>query len=190
MAANVFVGGVAAGLLVLLLAAEFDFEASPLRRAVILPLAAALALALALLLSSAAGPGSSGVKVNLLGVQPVEAIRLLVVFALAAYFGRRIELLRALSQPATAERPWLRYFRVPRWKDVRPVFVSMGLVLAFFFFQKDLGPALVLTCVFLALYGIGRGHVAFVADRFRAAARRASRSRTGSGSPRRYGSAC
>ena len=56
------------------------------------------------LLLFGSGPGSSGVKVNLLGVQPVEAIRLLVVFALAAYFGRRIELLRALSQPATADR--------------------------------------------------------------------------------------
>ncbi|MDQ3418387.1 MAG: FtsW/RodA/SpoVE family cell cycle protein [Acidobacteriota bacterium] len=165
MAASVFVGGVVAGLLVLLLAAEFDYEGSPLRRAVILPLAAALALALALLLFGS-GPGSSGVKVNLLGMQPVEAIRLLVVFGLAAYFGRRIEFLRALSQPATAERPWLRYLRVPRWKDVGPIFVSMGIVLAFFFFQKDLGPALVLTCVFLALYGIGRGHVALVLTGF------------------------
>lgn len=165
MAVSLFVGGVAAGLLVLVFAAEIDYEASPLRRAVILPLAAALGLAMALLLFGS-GPGSSGVKVNLLGVQPVEAIRLLVVFALAAYFGRRLELLRALSQPASAERPWLKYFRVPRWKDVRPIFASMGLVLAFFFFQKDLGPALVLTCVFLALYGIGRGHVALVLTGF------------------------
>jgi cell division protein FtsW (lipid II flippase) len=38
----------------------------------------------------------------------------------------------------------------------------MTLVLAFFFLQKDLGPALVLSCLFLALYGIGRGHAAFV----------------------------
>ena len=165
MAVEVFVAGIAAGLVVLLLAAEVDYEASPLRRAVILPLGAALALALALLLFGS-GPGSSGVKVNLLGGQPVEVIRLLVVFALAAYFGRRIELLRALSQPATSQRPWLRYFRMPRWKDVRPIFASMALVLAFFFFQKDLGPALVLTCVFLALYGIGRGHGAFVATGF------------------------
>jgi cell division protein FtsW (lipid II flippase) len=165
MPVTIFVGGVAAGLAVLLVAAEVDYEASPLRRAVILPLGAALSVAMALLLFGS-GPGSSGVKVNLLGGQPVEVIRLLVVFALAAYFGRRIELLRALSQPATAERPWLRYFRVPRWKDVRPLAVSMGLVLAFFFLQKDLGPALVLTCVFLALYGIGRGHGAFVLTGF------------------------
>ena len=165
MAVETFVGGVAAGLAVLLLAAEVDYEASPLRRAVMLPLGAALALALALLLFGS-GPGTSGVKVNLLGAQPVEIIRLLVVFALAAYFGRRIELLRALSEPATPDRPWLRYVRVPRWKDVRPIFASMALVLLFFFFQKDLGPALVLTCVFLALYGIGRGHWAFVLTGF------------------------
>ncbi len=165
MAVGTFSGGIAAGLAGLLIAAEIDFESSRLRRAVILPLSAALALALALLLFGS-GPGSSGVKVNLLGGQPVEAIRLLVVFALAAYFGHRIELLRELSEPPTSSRPWLRYFRVPRWKDVRPVFASMALVLVFFFFQKDLGPALVLTCVFLALYGIGRGHGAFVLTGF------------------------
>ena len=99
---------------------------------------------------------------NLFGVQPVEAIRLLVVFALAAYFARRLELLRELSEPPTAARPWLRLVRVPRWKDVRPVVVSMALVLAFFFLQKDLGPALVLSCVVMALYAIARGRVAFV----------------------------
>ena len=161
MAMVTFAGGVAGGIGALLLASEVDFEASRLRRAVILPLAAALGLA-ALLLLFGSGPGSSGVKVNLFGAQPVEVIRLLVVFALAAYFGRRLELLRSLSEPMTSERRWLRYFRMPRWKDVRPVFASMALVLLFFFFQKDLGPALVLTCVFLGLYGIGRGHGAFV----------------------------
>ena len=107
-----------------------------------------LALGLAaLLLCSAADPGTSGVKVNLFGVQPVEAIRLLVVFALAAYFARRLELLRELSEPATPVRPVAAFVRLPRWKDVRPVVVSMALVLAFFFLQKDLGPALVLSCV-------------------------------------------
>ena len=161
MSVVTFAGGVVAGIALLVLASEIDFESSSLRRAVILPLGGALALAILLLLFGS-GPGTSGVKVNLLGAQPVEVIRLLVVFALAAYFGHRLELLRVLSEPATRERRWLRYFRMPRWKDVRPVLVSMALVLLFFFFQKDLGPALVLTCVFLAMYGIGRGHAAFV----------------------------
>ena len=83
----------------LLAASEVDFEASLLRRAVLAPLAVALGLA-ALLLVFGTGPGTSGVKVNLFGVQPVEVIRLLVVFALAAYFARRLDVLRELSEAA------------------------------------------------------------------------------------------
>ena len=159
--AGVFAGGAALGVLLLAAVSEIDFEASRLRRAVVLPLGLACALA-ALLLVFGSGPGTSGVKVNLLGAQPVEVIRLLVVFALAAYFGRRVELLRELSEPATPDRPWLRLIRLPRWRDVRPVAVSMTLVLLFFFFQKDLGPALVLSCVFLAMFGVARGRAGLV----------------------------
>jgi cell division protein FtsW (lipid II flippase)/cell division protein FtsI/penicillin-binding protein 2 len=154
--AEVFATGVAIGLALLVAAAEFDFEASRLRRAVVGPLGLALGLA-SLLLVFGNGPGSSGAKVNLLGFQPVEVIRLLVVFALAAYFARRLEHLRELSESPTAARPWLKHINLPRWIDVRPVVVSMLVVLAFFFLQKDLGPALVLTCVVLALYAIARG---------------------------------
>ena len=163
--AALFCGGAALGVALLLLASEIDYEASPLRRAVALPLGLACGLA-ALLLLFGSGPGTSGVKVNLLGTQPVEAIRLLVVFALAAYFGRRVELLRELSEPPTPARPWLRVIRVPRWRDVRPILASMALVLVFFFFQKDLGPALVLSCVFLALFGVARGRAGLVAFGF------------------------
>ena len=145
-----FAWGAAIGMVALVGAASIDLEASPLRRSVALPLAIALGLA-GLLLLFGSGPGSSGVKVNLLGVQPVEAIRLLVILALAAFFARRIEFLRELSQ-----------FGMPRSRDVQPVLVAMALVLGFFFLQKDLGPALVLTFVFLALYGVARGRAAFV----------------------------
>lgn len=159
--ASTFVSGVCAGLVLLLIASEIDYESSALRRSVLLPLGAALALA-ALLLVFGSGPGSSGVKVNLFGGQPVEVIRLLVVFAIAGALARRFELLRELSEPATAARPWLGLVGLPRWRDVRPVVASMALVLAFFFLQKDLGPALVLSCVVIALYAIARGRLAFV----------------------------
>lgn len=165
MALPPFASGVAGGLVLLLAVSEIDFEASRLRRTMAVPLGLALALA-ALLLVFGTGPGSSGAKVNLFGFQPVEIIRLLVVLALAAFFARRLEFLRELSEPATPERPWLRYLRLPRWKDVRPVLVAMTLVLVFFFLQKDLGPALVLSCVFLALYGIARGRAPFVVAGF------------------------
>ena len=161
LAVSTFAAGVAGGVALMLVASELDLEASRLRRSMLAPLGVALGLA-ALLLIFGTGPGSSGVKVNLLGFQPVEIIRLLVVFALAAFFARRLDFLREFSEPPSASRPWLRYLRVPRWKDIRPVIVSMALVLAFFFLQKDLGPALVLSCVFLALYGLARGRIAFV----------------------------
>jgi cell division protein FtsW (lipid II flippase) len=159
--AATFVAGVCGGLGLLLIASEIDYESSPLRRSVLLPLGGALGLA-ALLLVFGSGPGTSGVKVNLFGGQPVELIRLLVVFAIAGALARRFELLRELSEPATAARPWLGLVRLPRWRDVRPVVASMALVLAFFFLQKDLGPALVLSCVVIALYAIARGRLAFV----------------------------
>src|SRR5204862_8362663 len=165
IAASTFASGVAAGVALLAAASEVDFEASPLRRAVLGPFGMALGLA-ALLLVFGKGPGSSGVKVNLLGFQPVEVIRLLVMLSLAAYFARRLDFLRELSEPPTASRPWLRHLRLPRWKDVRPLFVSMALLLGFFFLQKDLGPALVLSCVLLALYGIARARSAFVITGF------------------------
>ncbi len=38
--------------------------------------------------------------------------------------------------------------------------ISVALSLAFFFLQKDMGPALIFACLFLALYGIARGSVA------------------------------
>lgn len=161
ISAELFVAGTALGVLLMIGVSEVDFEASPLRRAFLMPLGLACALA-GMLLIFGSGPGTSGVKVNLFGVQPVELIRLLVVLALAAYFGRRVELLRELSEPATASRPWLRYVRLPRWRDVRPVLAGMALVLVFFFFQKDLGPALVLSCVFLGLLGVARGRIGLV----------------------------
>ncbi len=156
-----FALGVVGGAAALVASSFVDFEASRLRREVAVPLFLALGLA-SLLLVFGSGPGTSGAKVNLMGVQPVEAIRLLVIFALSAYFARRLEFLREFSESPSASRPWLRHVRVPRWRDVGPVIVSMSLVLLFFFLQKDLGPALVLSFVFLGLYGIARGRLPFV----------------------------
>ena len=96
--------------------------------------------------SFGSGPGPSGVKVNLFGVQPVEAIRPLVALFLAGYFARRWELLRELRaiRRAAASRS-SDACALPRVADVIPVAVGMALVLLFFFFQRDLGPALVIS---------------------------------------------
>jgi cell division protein FtsI/penicillin-binding protein 2/cell division protein FtsW (lipid II flippase) len=104
------------------------------------------------------GPAGSGAKVNLFGVQPAELVRVLAVAALALYLGRRWELIRGLSKPidlAVAPRP----FYLPRPADVRPLLVVVGTLLVSFFLLRDLGPALVLGLITLALYGIARGRV-------------------------------
>ena len=154
-------GGIATGCAIWTALAFVDFENPRLRRAVLAPLIAAVGLAVALILFGS-GPTGSNARVNLLGFQPVELMRLLVVFSLAAYFARRWQFLRELSADLSARRGIRRWVRLPRWKDVRPLAVSIAALLALFFLQRDLGPALVLSCVFLGLYGISRARVGLV----------------------------
>ncbi len=158
-------GGIGAGCAIWTALAFVDFENPRLRRAVLAPLTAAVLLAIALLMFGS-GPTGSNARVNLLGIQPVEVVRLLVVFSLAAYFARRWQFLRELSADHGARRGIRRWVRLPRWKDVRPLAVSITALLALFFLQRDLGPALVLSCVFLGLYGISRARVGLVVAGF------------------------
>jgi cell division protein FtsW (lipid II flippase) len=158
-------GGIGAGCAIWTALAFVDFEDPRLRRAVLGPLTAAVALAIALIMFGS-GPTGSNARVNLLGIQPVEVVRLLVVFSLAAYFARRWQFLRELSADHGARRGIRRWVRLPRWKDVRPLAVSITALLALFFLQHDLGPALVLSCVFLGLYGVSRARVGLVVAGF------------------------
>jgi cell division protein FtsW (lipid II flippase) len=138
-----------------------EFENPRFRRATIVPFAAAIGLAVALVLFGS-GPGDSGVKVNLFGVQPIEAIRLLAVLALASYFARRWELLRELSSSHGPTHAVRRLVKLPRGRDVQPLAVMLGVLFLFFFAQRDLGPALVLGCMALALYGVARARAGLV----------------------------
>jgi cell division protein FtsW (lipid II flippase) len=121
-----------------------------------LPLIVALSLSVLLILFGS-GPGTSGAKVNLGPVQPIEAIRLLLALFLAGFFARRWELLREIRSPIFRGSRWTRWINLPRSEYVIPVLGGVGLALGFFYLQKDLGPALFLCCVFLATYGVARG---------------------------------
>ena len=123
-----------------------------------LPLLAALSLSV-LLIFFGSGPGSSSAKVNLGPVQPIEAIRLLLALFLAGYFARRWELLRDVRSDAIRDVRLPAWINLPRVEYVLPVLVGVAAALLFFFFQKDLGPALFLCCVFLAVYAVARGRV-------------------------------
>jgi cell division protein FtsW (lipid II flippase) len=123
-----------------------------------LPLIAALSLS-ALLVLFGSGPGSSSAKVNLGPVQPIEGIRLLLALFLAGYFARRWELLREVRGETIRDVRLPDWINLPRGEYVLPVLVGVAASLLFFFFQKDLGPALFLCCVFLAVYAVARGRV-------------------------------
>jgi len=123
-----------------------------------LPLIAALSLSVLLILFGS-GPGSSSAKVNLGPLQPIEVIRLLLALFLAGYFGRRWELLREVRGETIGDVRLPRWINLPRVEYALPVLVGVAASLAFFFFQKDLGPALFLCCVFLAVYAVARGRV-------------------------------
>ena len=122
------------------------------------PLAAALFLSVVLILFGD-GPGASNAKVNFGPVQPIEAIRLLLALFLAGYFARRWELLRQVRARNIGDVAVPRWLNLPKPDYVLPVVAGVATALAFFFLQKDLGPALFISCVFLAMYAIARNRV-------------------------------
>ncbi len=148
-----FAEGVLAGAALLLAATQIDYERSALKRMSYVPLLAAFLLSIVLILFGS-GPGGSDAKVNLFGWQPVEAIKILVILFLAGYFCDRWEFLREIAETRAGLPAALR---IPKLEYLLPPLVAIGLVLVFFFLQKDLGPALILGFLFLTLYCVARG---------------------------------
>ena len=149
-----FAQGVVGGCVLLAVLSSVDFRRI-FGKLSFVPLLGSFALSI-LLIMFGYGPGTSDAKVNLFGFQPVELIRVLLVFFLAGYFAERWDILRHAreTRPKVA---WLsKHIDVPPLEYTVPVLVCVGLSLLFFFLQKDLGPALVFTCLFLGLYAIAR----------------------------------
>ena len=150
--------GVSIGLVGFACLSVLDFRKASFLTLSYAPLVAALFLS-TMLIVFGDGPGGSNAKVNFGPVQPIEAIRLLLALFLAGYFARRWELLRQVRARN------IRNVRVPGWLDlpkldyVLPVLAGVAAALVFFFLQKDLGPALFISCVFLAMYAIARNRV-------------------------------
>lgn len=119
------------------------------------PLFLALTL-FGLLLVFGKGPAGNPAKVNLGPFQPVEAIKILLVLFLAGYFTRNWERLRDLRQKHFIPKA-LRRFDAPRLEHVVPVLFAVAVSLSLFFILKDLGPALVVFFVFLAMFAVARG---------------------------------
>jgi cell division protein FtsW (lipid II flippase) len=153
-----FAQGAVIGCVLLAALATLDFL-SLFGKLSFVPLLASFALS-ALLIAFGSGPGTSDAKVNLLGFQPVEIIRLLLVFFLAGYFANTWDVLRHARETRPSLAALTRRFDIPPVEYTLPVAVCVALSIAFFFLQKDMGPALVFACLFLALYGLARGSLA------------------------------
>ncbi len=159
MRAQGFIIGVVGGCLMLGFVSQIDFQQKLWRRQPFLWLGLGVAAA-ALLYLYGAGPTGSDAKVNLFvpvigSVQPVELIKLCLVLFLAGYFARNWTFLRELRQRRGLPR-FLKKVEVPRIRDLMPVAGGIAVALATFYLLKDMGPALVVGCTFLVLYGIVR----------------------------------
>ncbi len=159
MRAQGFVVGVASGCLLMAAVSQVDFQQKLWRKHTFLWLGLGVLTAVLLYLYGA-GPTGSDAKVNLVvpfigSVQPVELIKLCLVFFLAGYFARNWSFLRELRQRKGLPR-FLKKVEIPRYRDLLPVVAGIVVAVATFYVLRDMGPALVIGCVFLVLYGIVR----------------------------------
>jgi cell division protein FtsW (lipid II flippase) len=158
-----FAIGVGIGCILAFLASLPDYERSHLRRLAYVPLLISFVLSLALILFGS-GPGLSDAKINLrigpVVVQPVELIKLMILFFLAGFFADRWEFLRQLRQAPGTLPGLLHRMKIPMLRYAAPLLIAVGLAIAFFFLEKDLGPALVMTILFIILYATARSRAA------------------------------
>jgi cell division protein FtsW (lipid II flippase) len=115
-------------------------------------IAATLVLGIALA-TLGTGPGGSDAKVNLFFFQPVEVMRILIVFFLAGYFAQNWDVLRDLRHK---RGPLTHHFHIPRLDYVLPVAVGVMVAVIVFVGLKDNGPALIIGALFLILYAVAR----------------------------------
>jgi cell division protein FtsW (lipid II flippase) len=156
-----FTQGVVLGLAVCLVCSLIQMRTAIFVRFSYLSLAAAIVLSLAVIVFGS-GPGSSGAKVNLGPVQPIEAIRLLIAFFLAGYLGRRWEIVRQVRATEVRGRQVPGWLNLPRLDHMLPVLGGVGISLLLFFVLRDLGPALLLALMFLAMVAIARARLGMV----------------------------
>ncbi len=150
-----FAWGVALGCVVLLLPSLRILNYQRFSKWCYTPLFGAFLLFVGLL-RFGSGPGGNDAKVNLGPFQPVEAIKILLVFFLAGYFAQNWERLRDLREKRLVPRA-LRWINLPRFSHVLPVMCAVACALGLFFLLKDLGPALVTGFLFLAMFWVARG---------------------------------
>jgi cell division protein FtsW (lipid II flippase) len=88
-------------------------------------------------------------------VQPMELVKILLVVFLAAYLEEYRELLTMAGRR-------LGRVHLPPLPYLAPLVVMIGIALALFWLQKDLGPALLFSTVLLAMLYVASGRASYV----------------------------
>lgn len=96
------------------------------------------------------GPQGSGVKVNLLGFQPSEVVKFLIIIFLAGFFAINE---RFISEYATFQK---------RWSFFSLALVAIAFTILLFLMLGDLGPAIVVCFTFIILFSFSRGDFAYM----------------------------
>lgn len=146
-----FAQGILAGAVVMAAMSLVDYSRQ-FRRYTYVFIAATAVLGL-MLATLGSGPGGSDAKVNLFIFQPVEVMRILIVFFLAGYFAQHWDVLRDLRQKGG---PLSTVFHLPRLDYILPVAVGVAVAVLVFVGIKDNGPALIIGALFLVLYAVAR----------------------------------
>lgn len=110
---------------------------------------AALLLLLTILLGT--GPEGSGVKVNLLGFQPSEVVKFLVIIFLAGFFTANEKF---ISEYVTMKK---------RWSFFYVALFAILFTILLFLMLGDLGPAIVVCFSFIVLFSFARGDFFYMA---------------------------
>ncbi len=109
----------------------------------------AMALLIATILLGT-GPEGSGVRVNLLGFQPSEFVKFLLILFLAGFF--------ATNEKFISEyRRWQK-----RWSFFSFALGAIGVCILLFLVLGDLGPAMVVCFTFIILFSFSRGDFGFM----------------------------
>lgn len=102
------------------------------------------------------GTGPGGTKLKLFGFQPVEVVKIALVFFVASYLSDRWTALVDKTGPK-------RTIRLPLFRDIGPLLVMYLVSLSTFVVVKDLGPMLILFGMFVAMLYVATGKPSFVA---------------------------
>ena len=109
------------------------------------PWAAAAAILLLLTIIFGSGPEGSGVKVNLLGFQPSEIVKFLLLVFLAGFFTANEKFIAEYGR-------WQK-----RWSFFSFALLSIIVSILLFLILGDLGPAMVVCFTFIVLFSFSRG---------------------------------